>query len=363
MTGLYIHIPFCEAICHYCDFVKRVPKSDAFMDEYLDALLKEITNMTQEVKHLDTIYIGGGTPSILNLAQIERLLKPLQHYQVKEYTFEVNPESYTFEKGLLLKKMGVNRISLGVQTFDQDHLIRLNRKHTNQMVFDAIKHLKSIQIGAISVDLIYALENQTTHTLKADLQMLIDLNIDHISAYSLILEKNTYFHYQYNRNQFKPLDEDTEATMYDMVIDTLSDHGFHHYEISNFSKPGFESLHNMLYWTQQPYIGLGTGAHGFDGTYRTVQTKAMGKYLKGEPPQKMFQDEVTLRNDHLLFLLRMTKGIDLSMVKSRYKKDIFDLYPSLHKVHDDGLVEVVNHHLRLTRRGLQLGNLVFMVFI
>lgn len=363
MTGLYIHIPFCESICHYCDFVKRVPKSESFVDEYLDALLKEIVQMNEEVNHIDTIYIGGGTPSMLTLKQIERLLTPLLKYQVKEYTFEVNPESYSEEKGLLLKKMGVNRISLGVQTFNQDHLLRLNRKHSNQMVYDTIKHLKSIQLGAISVDLIYALENQTPEALVYDLKTLIDLDIDHISAYSLILEKNTYFQYQYNRNQFKPLDEDTEATMYDMVIDTLTNHGFNHYEISNFSKPGFESLHNMLYWTQQPYIGLGTGAHGFDGTYRTVQTKAMGKYLKGEPPQKIFQDQETLKNDHLLFLLRMTKGIDLSMVKSRYQDDIFNMYPSLQKVYDDGLVEIVRNHLRLTRRGLQLGNLVFMVFI
>lgn len=363
MIGLYIHIPFCEAICHYCDFVKRVPKSESFVDEYLTALLKEIEDTIEKTPHVDTIYIGGGTPSMLTIDQMRRLLKPLKFYSPIEYTFEVNPESYSEEKGLLLKEYGVNRISLGVQTFNHTHLVRLNRKHTNEMVFDAIKHLKTIGLNNISVDLIYALEHQTPEALKDDLKMIIELDIPHISAYSLILEKNTYFHYQYKRNQFHPLDEDTEATMYDLVIDTLSKSGLAHYEISNFARPGYESVHNMLYWTQQPYIGLGTGAHGFDGVNRTIQTKAMGKYLKGQKPEIQPQDATTLRNDHLLFLLRMTKGISLSMVKEKYFADIFDLYPSLHKVLNDGLIEIDQDYLKLTRRGLQLGNLVFMVFI
>lgn len=363
MTGLYIHIPFCESICHYCDFVKRVPKSESFVDEYLDALLKEIHETIKKTPKIDTIYIGGGTPSMLTVNQIDRLLSPLKIYNPIEYTFEVNPESYSVEKGVLLKALGVNRISLGVQTFNQEHLKRLNRKHTNDMVYQTIQHLRSIELSDISVDLIYALEHQTPESLKEDLDKLIQLEVPHISAYSLILEKNTYFHYQYNRNQFTPMDEDTEATMYDLVMDTLAAHGYLHYEISNFSKPGHESKHNMLYWTQQPYIGLGTGAHGFDGKNRTIQTKAMGKYLKGEKPIIEPQDEETLRNDHLLFLLRMTQGISLQMVKEKYKKDIFTLYPSLEKKLEQGLVEIKDEHLRLTRRGLQLGNLVFMVFI
>ena len=363
MIGLYIHIPFCEAICHYCDFVKRVPKSEAFVDEYLDVLLNEIHQTIEKTPHIDTIYIGGGTPSMLTYDQIEKVLTPLKIYNPIEYTFEVNPESYTKNKGLLLKELGVNRISLGVQTFNQDHLHKLNRKHTNDMVYQTIDHLKVIGIHDISVDLIYALENQTTASLKEDLDILIKLDIPHISAYSLILEKNTYFHYQFNRNQFVPLDEDTEATMYDMVIDTLTSNGYKHYEISNFGKSGHESKHNILYWTQQPYIGLGTGAHGFDGKNRLVQTKAMGKYLKGQQPEIQPQDDETLRNDHLLFLLRMTQGISLEMVKEKYRADIFDLYPSLQKPLDNKLIEIKDGYLRLTRRGLQLGNLVFMVFI
>ena len=363
MLGLYIHIPFCEHICHYCDFVKRQPKDNHQMDQYIHALVKEIHHTQQNHAHIDTIYIGGGTPSMLNMQQLELLLHSLTVFKPKEYTFEINPESYTHEKGVLLKQFGIDRVSLGVQTFHEHHLERLNRKHTNQMVFDAISDLKSIGFNNINLDLIYGLEHQTLEEFKQDLDIFISLDITHISSYSLIIEDKTYFHYQYVRGKFEKMDEDLEAMMYETLVETLTQHGYSHYEISNFSKKGYESLHNTLYWTLQPFIGLGLGAHGFDGEYRTYQTKSMSKYLLGHEPTKTLQDPITLRNDHLLFLLRRTEGIPLQMVIDRYHDDIFKLYPSLNETLNLGLIELQNGYLRLSKKGLLLGNLVFMVFI
>lgn len=363
MRGLYVHIPFCDAICHYCDFVKHVSKGHDHNMKYLEALRNEIQFYYAKYPHVDTIYIGGGTPSALNPEELTFLLEALSVYQPIEYTIEVNPESYDHEKGMIMKSYGINRVSLGVQTFNQKHLERLNRKHTNQMVFDTIVSLKSLGISNLNVDLIYALEHQTVEELHHDIDTLISLNIPHVSAYSLIIEEKTFFSHQLKRNKFVKTDEDTEATMYDVVIDRFKDAGYDHYEISNFAKHGKTSLHNTLYWTLQDYIGVGLGAHGFIDNKRTYNHKAMSKYVINPLKEVIEQDEETLRNDHLLFKLRMTQGIDLNMVKSKYKDDIFNLYPNLLRFIDDGLLMIEDNHLKLTRRGLQLGNLVFMVFI
>ena len=363
MRGLYVHIPFCDAICHYCDFVKHVSKGHAHNMKYLEALKNEIQFYYAKYPHVDTIYIGGGTPSALDHEELTFLLEALSMYQPIEYTIEVNPESYDHEKGIIMKAYGINRVSLGVQTFNQTHLERLNRKHTNQMVFETIASLKSLGITNLNVDLIYALEHQTVEELHHDIDTLISLDIPHVSAYSLIIEEKTFFSHQLKRNKFVKTDEDTEATMYDVVIDRFKDAGYDHYEISNFAKHGKTSLHNTLYWTLQDYIGVGLGAHGFIDKKRTYNHKAMSKYIIDPLKEVIEQDEETLRNDHLLFKLRMTQGIDLNMVKSKYKDDIFNLYPSLLRFIDDGLLMTEDNHLKLTRRGLQLGNLVFMVFI
>jgi oxygen-independent coproporphyrinogen-3 oxidase len=361
--GLYVHIPFCSAICHYCDFVKKQPKDDNQMDQYVIALIKEIELTKLKTTHVDTIYIGGGTPSMLTIKQLDDLFKSLSLYKPEEYTFEINPESYTHDQGLLLKQYGINRISLGVQTFNEKHLNKLNRKHSNQMVYEAIQDLKSLGFININVDLIYGLEHQTMDEFKDDLNHFLALDITHISSYSLIIEEKTYFHHLYLKGQFQTMNEDLEAEMYETLIETLTRHGYHHYEISNFSKPSFESKHNTLYWTLQPFIGLGLGAHGFDGKNRTFQTKSLSKYILGSHPTLEPQEEITLRNDHLLFLLRRTEGISLEMVKSLYHEDIFTLYPSLTEKMSYGLIEISNGYLHLTKKGLLLGNLVFMVFI
>jgi oxygen-independent coproporphyrinogen III oxidase len=363
MKGLYVHIPFCEYICHYCDFVKRVPKNKEMVDSYLKALVKEIETYKTHFKTVETIYIGGGTPSMLDVDQLTYLLKYLDQIKPMEYTIEVNPESYTEEKGLLFKKYGINRISLGVQTFNQDLLHYLNRGHTNDHVFHVIKHLKSIGFDNISVDLIYAIPKQTLDDLAYDLEMINQLDISHVSCYSLILEEKTYFYHQYLRGNFKEVDQDIEATMYKMVIDTLKNQGFEHYEISNFAKHEKYSFHNLIYWTLGSYIGCGLGAHGFVDGKRTYNEKALPKYLNHFLSEETIQDQETLIQDELIFGLRKIKGVCIKELEDKYQIDLFKLYPKLKEKIELDLVKVENGYLKLTEKGLFLGNQVFMVFI
>ena len=363
MKGLYIHIPFCEYICHYCDFVKRVPKSKEMIDEYLKALVKEIHQYEKHFHTIETIYIGGGTPSMLDPEQLVFLLSHLKDIHPVEFSIEVNPESYTYQKGEIFKKYGVNRVSLGVQTFNQELLHYLNRGHTNDQVLKVVNHLKHIGINLISIDLIYAIPNQSYEDLRYDLKMINELDITHVSCYSLILEEKTYFYHQYIRGNFKQVDEDVEATMYKMVMDELKNQGFEHYEISNFAKHGHYSLHNMIYWTLGEYIGVGLGAHGFIDGKRTYNERALPKYMDHYLKEETLQTKDMMIQDELIFGLRKIKGVEISDIEKKYDIKLFELYPKLQEKIDIGLVEIENGYLKLTNQGLFLGNQVFMVFI
>lgn len=363
MKGLYVHIPFCEHICFYCDFAKRVPKDQHMIDTYLIHLFNEIDLYEKHFKSIETIYIGGGTPSMLNLDQTEKLLAYLSKIKPNEYTIEVNPESYSKEKGLLYKKYGINRISLGVQTFNQDILISLNRKHSNKQVYDTVNHLRDIGISNINLDLIYALPNQTMTDLENDLDHIKKINPTHISAYSLILEEKTVFYHEYLRGNFKLMDEDLEVLMYQNIMDTLVKQGYDHYEISNFSKPGFQSKHNLIYWSMGEYIGVGVGAHGFIDGFRTQNQRSINQYYVNPQIDKVYQTDDMRLQDELIFGLRKIKGIHIPSLEDKYKFKLTDKYPKLKEKIEQGLVEYKNEYLKLTEKGVFLGNQVFMVFI
>lgn len=363
MKGLYIHIPFCEHICHYCDFVKRVPKNDEMIETYLKALRKEILSYQNHFSTIETIYIGGGTPSMLTVDQLTFLFESLVDIHPVEYTIEVNPESYTEDKGKLFKSFGINRVSLGVQTFNEKLLEYLNRKHTNQKVYDTVDHLKSIGIKHISIDLIYAIPGQTIEDLYEDLKHIDQLNITHVSCYSLILEEKTYFYHQYLRGKFEQMDEDTEASMYQIVMNELKKQGFEHYEISNYAKEKHYSKHNLIYWTLGEYIGVGLGAHGFVDGYRTYNERALPKYLVEPMKEKTYQTKEMLIQDELIFGLRKIQGVHIDSLENTYHIKLFDIYPKLTEKIDIGLVEVKEGYLKLTEKGIFLGNQVFMVFV
>lgn len=363
MKGVYVHIPFCDSICHYCDFVKRVPKDRNMIDQYLKALRQEILSYKEHFGSIETIYIGGGTPSMLDVNQLTYLFESLKTISPIEYSIEVNPESYTTEKGKLFKTYGINRISLGVQTFNENLLTYLNRKHTKQQVFDVVDDLKKLDIKQISVDLIYAIPNQSMDDLIYDLEMINQLDITHVSCYSLILEEKTYFYHQYLKGNFTEVDQDIEANMFKMVIDTLIKQGFEHYEISNFQKNGHHSLHNLIYWTLGSYIGCGLGAHGFVDNIRTYNHRVLSEYLKNPMKSSEYQDEKTRLQDELIFGLRKIKGVLISELEQKYNIKLLEVYPRIKEKIDLGLVEIKNGYLRLTETGLFLGNQVFMVFI
>jgi oxygen-independent coproporphyrinogen III oxidase len=363
MRGLYIHIPFCESICHYCDFVKRIPKDDAMVTDYLDVLSREIAHYRSRYESFDTIYVGGGTPSMLSKEDLDRLFLMLQGLNPLEYTIEVNPESYTTQKGLRMKAAGINRVSLGVQTTDPGMRRYLNRRHSDDDVLFAINDLRRIGITNISVDLIFGIPGQTRAMIDRDLEMVRSLRPDHLSWYQLILEEKTVFHHLYRHGMFTPVAEDELALTYRHVTDALEGSGYRQYEISNYAAEGKESLHNTLYWTMQDYVGVGLGAHGFIDGVRYENNRLLGEYEKAFVKDSHMTTPDERMADHMIFGLRMNRGVDLDEIKRLYGRDPFEAYPELDDHLNEGLVMIEDNRIMLTERGRLLGNQVFMAFV
>lgn len=363
MRGMYIHIPFCEYLCHYCDFVKQIPKNEESINIYLNHLIREIKQYESYHNKLDTIYIGGGTPSMLNPEQLDLLFEAIKPFNAKDITIEVNPDSYSLEKGLMFKKHGINRVSLGVQSFNDEILKFINRRHDKERVYYTVNSLKSLGIKDISVDLIYAIPGQTIEMLLDDLKEIKNLNIDHVSCYSLILEEDTYFYHQFIKNNYQPVDNELEGLMFELVIEKLKEYGFEHYEISNFAKNKRYSNHNLLYWTLSEYIGVGLGAHGFLNNVRTYNHKSFNKYYKEFRALEIPQTKKDNIADYLIFGLRLTQGVNLNDFKARFAEDVFELFPELNLRKEQGLIEINNNYLKLTEKGLSFGNLVYGVFV
>ncbi|MCF7932171.1 MAG: radical SAM family heme chaperone HemW [Acholeplasmataceae bacterium] len=363
MTGLYIHIPFCEAICHYCDFVKRVPSNKAMINTYLETLGKELNTYRDRFSDVSTIYVGGGTPSMLDLSQSRELFEQLKEINADEYTIEVNPESYTPSKGQLMKAYGVNRISLGVQTFDGGLLTYLNRKHTNDQVFEVVKDLRAQGISNISIDLIFGIPGQTEAMIQEDLRQVGSLGIKHISWYQLILEEKTVFWHLFKKGQFHPMEDDEAARWYEHITTSLGQMGFNQYEISSYAIEGHQSVHNTLYWTMADYIGCGLGAHGFLDGIRYENHQSLERYQRSYVKTSYETTKTDRMADTLIFGLRMNKGVNIDQFEKTFMVSPFLAYDALDRHLEDGLVEVVDRHLRLTERGRLLGNQVFMAFV
>ena len=323
MKSVYIHIPFCDTICSYCDFCKFL-KNDEWIDKYLTSLEKEI-KVNYKGEELDTIYIGGGTPSSLNIKQLTKLfniIKILNKNNDYEFTFECNIENITKDKLVLLYENGVNRLSIGVQTFNERYLNFLNRKHTKEEIINKISICKEIGFKNINIDLIYGLPNQTLEELNSDIEEFLKLDITHISTYSLIIEPNTKLYI----NNIKNIDDNLDYEMYKLICDKLKDNGYNHYEISNFSKVGYESKHNLTYWNNDNYYGFGMGASGYIGNVRYDNTRNINKYLNGEYVKEshILDLNETIENEFILGL-RKIKGINKETFKNKYNKDIKEI--------------------------------------
>ena len=314
VKSAYIHIPFCNTICSYCDFCKVYYKNN-LIDSYLDSLDIEI-NKYYKGEILDTIYIGGGTPSCLSIDKLNRLfgiIDKLKKSDNLEFTFECNLEDINEELLILLKKRGVNRLSIGVESFNKDILKILNRC-SDIDIFSKMDMSKKY-FNNINIDLMYAIPNENLDILSKDIDLLLKLDVPHISTYSLIIEKNTVMH----NNNFKNIDDEMDYEMYRLIIDKLSRNCYHHYEISNFSKTGYESKHNLTYWNNEYYYGFGVGASGYIDNIRYDNTRSITKYISGNyrlDSNKLSYNE-TVENAFILGF-RKIDGINIKDFENRY---------------------------------------------
>jgi len=324
-VALYIHIPFCKTICSYCDFCK-VLHHEEWINNYLDCLDNEIRNyyMGEEIK---TIYIGGGTPSSLNSLQLRklfRILKQFNNTSVEEFTFECNLNDITSELLDILVDNGVNRLSIGIESFNTEKLEFMNRKHTFLDAKEKMELCRSKGITNINLDLIYAIPNETLSVLKNDLKLLLKLKPTHISTYSLILEKNTLA----DIKKAQAIDEDLEYSMYEYICKKLKSKKFKHYEVSNFALEGYESKHNLTYWDNEEYYGFGLNASGFLENVRYENTRNLNKYLNDDVDRKQtILSKHDFMDNELMLGLRKLKGVNLKIFKEKYGVDLESVYP------------------------------------
>ena len=359
IKSCYIHIPFCSNICSYCDFCKNYYNKE-IVDKYLDALGIEIKNNYKN-ELLNTLYIGGGTPSSLSINQLKKLFNVLKVFKLNnkyEYTFECNYEDITEELLILLNDNKVNRLSIGIQTFNDKYKNFLNRKINKDKMIESI-NLSKKYFDNINVDLIYALSNQSIEDIKNDLDIFIKLDIPHVSTYSLIIEEHTKLFI----DKIKEVDDDTQNKMYYFIVNYLKDHNYNHYEISNFSKEGYESKHNLTYWNNDNYYGFGAGASGFINNIRYDNTKSIYKYIKGTTrikEEKLSKEQ--LISDEIMLGLRKTEGINLDAFYSKYKVNIKDLY-NYQLLIDKNLLKKKGNNIFIPEEKLFISNEIIIEFL
>ena len=357
MAGIYIHIPFCASRCIYCAFYSTT--SLALRQKYVDAVCREVPMRCANAHDINTIYLGGGTPSQLTAAQLQQLFDALYIYNKvspnAEVTIEVNPDDVSVEFAAVLQQLPINRVSMGAQTFD-DQRLRFLRRHTSRQVSETVARLRQVGIRNISVDLMYGFPSESLDDWERDIRAALALGVEHLSAYCLSIEEGTPLH----RMGIEAADEETERQMYYTLIDRLETAGFEHYEISNFARPGFRSQHNSAYWTGVPYIGLGTAAHSFDGHIRSWNVADIRQYIEGmECGKRLFESESiegdTAYNDLLTVSLRTREGLDLSRLSPRHRDYCLKAAQSYIK---DGLLTIKDEHLALTHNALFVSDMV-----
>ncbi|MDF2836613.1 MAG: oxygen-independent coproporphyrinogen oxidase [Paenibacillus sp.] len=378
-NALYIHIPFCTNKCHYCDFTSYVLRGQP-VDQYLDALESEMKRTAELLRpeRIDTVFVGGGTPTVLTPPQMERFLRSVtSHFPLAEgveFTMEANPGTVDEDKLAAMKEGGVNRISFGVQSFDNGLLERIGRIHNVDDVYRSLDNAKKIGFDNLSIDLMFGLPGQTLAHLSDSVDRAMALGLPHYSLYSLKVEENTLFHKLYERNELPLPPEDEEYEMFLLLMRRLKEGGYRHYEISNFAKPGFESRHNSTYWRNEPYYGLGAGAHGYANRTRHMNLKGIQPYIDAAPTKLPRLEtspvsEQEAMEDFMMVGLRLLEGVPASRFEAQFPgRRIEDSFgATLQKQLDNGLMERLERDgdtvYRLTDRGVLLGNEVFGAFI
>ncbi|MBC1473598.1 oxygen-independent coproporphyrinogen III oxidase [Listeria grandensis] len=375
MTAVYIHIPFCEHICYYCDFNKVFLEGQP-VDEYVDLLIKEMEMVTdkQSMDPVETVFVGGGTPTTLTEAQLAKLCSAILRIfpiaEGAEFSFEANPGDLSLSKLQVMKDHGVNRLSMGVQSFNNVLLKKIGRIHTVDDVYQSVNNAKQVGFENVSIDLIFSLPGQTEADFEDTLTKALALDLPHYSAYSLIIEPKTIFYNLMQKGKLLLPGEDAEANMYETLMNTMEKYGRKQYEISNFAKPDFESKHNIVYWSNEHYYGFGAGAHGYVGENRYANYGPLKKYM--QPLQNnelpIFQQkELTLKEkmEEEMFLgLRKVAGVDKAHFQAKFGQSLDTTFAhAIDKTITKGWLESTQESVRLTRRGRFLGNNVFQEFL
>ena len=375
--GIYVHIPFCKSKCYYCDFISFSSKENIWK-KYIDALKKEIIYNSKKLKEKEvtTIYIGGGTPSIIDSKDIVQLLQIIkENYKVKgncEITIEINPGTATEQKLTDYKEAGINRLSIGLQSTKNSLLKQIGRIHTYEQFLDTYNAARKVGFNNINIDLMLALPNQTLDDLKESLNDVIKLDPEHISVYSLILEEGTKLEQMIKENKVELLDDELEREMYWKVKDTLEENNYIHYEISNFSKKGYESKHNMNCWNQEEYIGFGLAAHSYIKNKRFSNIDNLENYIEnienGNFDKNIILHEEQTRKEeqkeYMMLGLRKIEGVSIQEFKNKFiDNPIYVFRKELEELVNKDLLEIDLDSIKLTSKGLDLANVVWEKFI
>ena len=362
MAGIYIHIPFCKRRCIYCDFFSTTQSEKKA--EYVHALVRELEMRKDYMgeEEIETIYLGGGTPSQLSQEELEEIFTYIYKvYKVTpdaEITLEANPDDLTPEYVSMLRSLPINRISMGIQTFQEETLKLLHRRHTARQAIEAFRRCREAGFQNISIDLMYGLPGETLETWEQDLQQAIDLHPEHISAYHLIYEEGTTLWNLREQNKVEEAEEELSLTLFKTLIERLTKAGYQHYEISNFCLPGLHSRHNSSYWTGKKYLGCGPSAHSFDGISRQWNVSSLEKYLEGIRSNQLDLeleelDLYTRYNDFVITSIRTCWGMPLAQLRTTYGETLYNYCLRMAKPHiEQGVLEIKEDTLKLTPQGI-----------
>ena len=375
--GIYVHIPFCKSKCYYCDFISYSSK-ECIWDKYINSLVKEIEHNSSKLKekNITTIYIGGGTPSIINSENIIKIVNTIKEkYKVIsncEITIEVNPGTVTKEKLIDYKNAGINRLSIGLQSTKDNLLKEIGRIHDYKQFLETYNMAKECGFDNINVDLMLALPNQTLKDIEESVEEIIKLNPKHISVYSLILEEGTRLCDMVERKEVDIIDDELERNMYWIVKKKLEEEEYIHYEISNFSKKGYESKHNLNCWNQEEYIGFGVAAHSYMDKKRFYNIINVEEYIKNIEDGKFeknsfveeIQNEEDIKKEYMMLGLRKIDGISIQEFKNKFiENPLYVFNKELAKLVEEELIEVDLDRIKLTKKGLDFANIVWEEFV
>ncbi len=374
-VGIYIHIPFCKSRCIYCGFYSTTNKE--LKERYVDALIREIHMRKDDFARLgtslspsstSTVYFGGGTPSSLSLCDIERIVGALEstfNGTPSEVTLEMNPDDVTKDYIKAVRQMGINRISMGIQTFDDSRLQFIRRRHNASQAEEAVMTIREEGIHNVSIDLMFGFPNQTMDEWVTDIDKAIALHPTHISAYSLMYEEDTPLFRMLQKGEINQIDDETSLAMYTELINRLTANGYEHYEISNFAMPGYRSVHNSSYWHDTPYLGFGAAAHSYNKDTRSWNIPDLKKYIESIesgvlPSESEVIDADTHYNDLITTALRTREGLNLDDLPQKYREYAL---VNARKSISEHLLEATDSHIRLTREGLFVSDMVMSELI